>query len=204
MKLLLSGGGLSEQVKELDEFFANYVNGGKILYIPVAMTNIPYEECLKWFKSVYEKYGITDIDMCIDLNNCKKLDEYAAVFIGGGNTFKLLKEIKETNFDKKIIEYLNCGGFVYGGSAGAIIFGESIDTACHADDNNVNLRDLSGLNLLRGYKVWCHYNDIDDNEELANINGKVIVLYEESGLLFDGIKFDTIGKTYFEKIILKK
>lgn len=67
MKLLLSGGGSPEQVKELDELFVKYVNGTKVIYIPVAMEDIPYEECLEWFKSVYEKYGITKIDMCTHL-----------------------------------------------------------------------------------------------------------------------------------------
>lgn len=37
MKLLLSGGGDPEQIKALDEYFADYVKDDKILYIPVAM-----------------------------------------------------------------------------------------------------------------------------------------------------------------------
>ena len=36
MKLLLSGGGDSKQVKPLDEYFCNYIKKGKVLYIPVA------------------------------------------------------------------------------------------------------------------------------------------------------------------------
>lgn len=198
MKLLLSGGGSPEQVKETDELFANYVNGNKVLYIPVAMEDIPYEECLKWFKSVYEKYGITKIDMCTNLQDYQNLDGYKAIFIGGGNTFKLLKEIKESNFDKRLIEYLNNDGFVYGGSAGAIIFGSSIDTASYADENNVNLEDLSGLNLLNDYRIWCHYDGVNGMDELMSIDGKIIALYEESGLFYDGNKLNIIGKPYVE------
>ena len=198
MKLLLSGGGSPEQVKEIDEFFAGYVNGGKVLYIPVAMDDIPYEECLKWFKSVYEKYGVTKIDMCTNLQESKNLDEYIAIFIGGGNTFKLLKEIKESNFDKKLIQYLNDDGFVYGGSAGAIIFSSSIDTASYADANNVNLKDLSSLNLLNDHRIWCHYDGVNGMDELMNLKGKIIALYEESGLFYDGNKLNIIGKPYVE------
>lgn len=37
MKLLLAGGGEPDQVKKLDEYFANYVVDSNVLYIPVAI-----------------------------------------------------------------------------------------------------------------------------------------------------------------------
>lgn len=196
MKLLLSGGGEPEQVKLLDEYFANYVGEGKILYIPVAMDKIPYDDCESWFRKTYEKYKLYNIDVCIDLKKSPNLNEYKAVFIGGGNTFKLLKEVKESNFDCALKEYLNNGGFVYGGSAGAIIFGETIKTASHADKNLVGLKDLNGLNLLNGYDVWCHYNEKNDINNVLKLKRATIVLYEESGILFNGKEFTTIGKDY--------
>lgn len=198
MKLLLSGGGDPEQVVELDKYFAEYIEDGKILYIPIAMDKFPYEDCLKWFKDTYSKFGIKNIDMCIDLSNDIDLNKYKAVFIGGGNTFKLLNEIKKNNFDIKLKKYLTDGGFVYGGSAGAIIFGSSIDTALHADDNYVNLEDLSGLNLLNNKRIWCHYKPEKDNDELNKINGKVIIMYDESGIIFDGENIARIGKDHIE------
>ena len=198
MKLLLSGGGDACQVKELDSFFAKEIKGGKVLYIPVAMDKIPYDDCFSWFKDTYMEYGIDNIDMCINLNECNNLNDYSAIFIGGGNTFKLLKEIKESNFDKKIIEYLNNDGFVYGGSAGAIIFGKNIETAIHADKNKVDLKDLNSLDLLNGYNVWCHYDEEKDKEELKKIEGNIFVLFEESGLFYNGKTFTKIGKEYIE------
>ena len=181
MKLLLSGGGDPEQVKELDNFFAKEVGNGKVLYIPVAMEKIPYDDCFKWFKSTYAEYGIVNIEMCKKKKKKIKLDDYSAIFIGGGNTFKLINEMRKTGFDKKIIDYIKNDGLVYGGSAGAIIFGESIDT---------------GLNIIDGYKIWCHYN-IKDESDLKKVKGKIIVLYEESGLFYDGVKMQSIGKSFF-------
>ena len=195
MKLLLSGGGEPEQVKALDEYFANYVKDGKILYIPVAMEKIPYNACEKWFRETYAKYNLNNIEMQTDLKKIKSLGEYKAIFIGGGNTFKLLKEIKESNFEKTLKDYLNNGGFVYGGSAGAIIFGKTIETAIHADKNNVNLKDLTALNLLEGYDVWCHYDEKQE-KEILKLNNKTLVLYEESGILHDGKNIKSIGKEY--------
>lgn len=196
MKLLLAGGGEPEQVKALDEFFANYVGEGKILYIPVAMDKIPYDECEMWFRKTYLQYKLHNIDVCTDLKNAPNLDEYKAIFIGGGNTFKLLKEIKESKFDYKLKTYLNNDGFIYGGSAGAIIFGKTIETANHADKNLVNLKDLDGLNLLNGYDVWCHYDEKRDKNEVLALKKPTIVTYEESGILFDGKEFKSIGKEY--------
>lgn len=194
MKLLLSGGGDPEQVVELDKFFADYVDDGKVLYIPVAMDKIPYEDCFTWFKTTYAKYNIKDIEMCTDLNGCD-LKKYKAVFIGGGNTFKLLKEIKDSSFDKKIIEYLENGGFVYGGSAGAIIFGLNIKPAIHADKNNVAMTDFTSLNLLKGKNVWCHYT-YKDNDEIRLSKEDLYILYEESGIYFDGKNIIALGKPY--------
>ena len=199
MRLLLSGGGNPEQVVDLDIFFSRSIDKNKpILYIPIAMDKIPYEDCENWFRSSYKKYGITNIDLCTDLKNCKDLNMYSAIFIGGGNTFKLLKEIRESSFNSKLIDYLNNEGFVYGGSAGAIIFGANINTAIHADKNNVNLKDLTGINILNNYNIWCHYDIKNDKEELSKIEGKTIVLYEESGVFFDGKNFNSIGKQYEE------
>lgn len=73
-----------------------------------------------------------------------------------------------------------------------------IDTASYADKNNVNLEDLSGLNLLNDYRIWCHYDGVNGMDELISINGNIIALYEESGLLFDGNKLNVIGKPYVE------
>ena len=193
MKLLLSGGGEPDQVKPLDEYFANYVKDGKILYIPVAMDKIPYDDCEKWFRETYAKYNLNNIEMCTNLKEINDLNNYKAIFIGGGNTFKLLKEIKESNFDIKLKEYLQNNGFIYGGSAGAIIFGKTIEPAIHADKNTVNLKDLNGLNILDDYDVWCHYKETDN---LKDLNRKTIVLYEESGILYDGKEIKTLGKDH--------
>ena len=158
------------------------------------MGKISYKDCEECFLKTYTH--LKNVDVGTDLSQIEDLNCYKGIFIGGGNTFKLLKEIKDSNFDKKLKKYLDDGGFIYGGSAGATIFGKTIETAINADKNDVNLKDLSGLNLLNDYNIWCHYDE--KNADLSNIKGKTILLYEESGLIFDGKNFIKIGKEYLE------
>jgi len=201
MRLILSGGGNPEDVVPLDELFVNQIDVSKtVLYIPVAMeTHIfSYDECFSWFKATYEKYGIKNIEICTDLNSMHTINHYTAVFIGGGNTFKLLNEIKESKFDDKIMDFLHRGGLIYGGSAGAIIFGKTIKSALYADDNNVGLKDLYGLNISRDKDIFCHYSD-KDNEFIKSYDNDLYILYEESGLFIHNDKIESIGKRYLIK-----
>ena len=204
MKLLLSGGGNPEAVVPLDKLFASQIDLSKpVLYIPVAMEAhvYSYDECFAWFKETYRPYGIVNADVCTDLSLAQDINQYTAIFIGGGNTFKLLKEIKDTGFDKKLLEYLNNGGFVYGSSAGAIIFGESIkpcEYGAFSDINHVGLIDLSGLNLAGGKDVFCHHSD-EDNHIIKDYHNDAFVLYDESGLFINDDKIEAVGKPFLQK-----
>lgn len=197
--LILSGGGDPEKVVPIDIFFSEQIDKDRtVLYIPLAMEErcFTYKECYNWFKNTYGQYGVSNIKMCIDLKEePSDLSEYAAVFIGGGNTFKLLKMIKESNFDQKLIRYLLDGGIIYGGSAGAIIFGKTIRTALYADENYVGLTDLNGLNVLENKDIWCHYSEKDD-KLICNYDNELYLLYEASGLVLDDKKIIGIGKSY--------
>ena len=211
MRLILNGGGSDEQIKESLEIFAREVNGGKVLYVPLAWNNGKMEECINWFKSEMLPYGVTDIDDVLDAKDITKdkLAKYSAIFIGGGNTFKLLKMLKETEAFSSINEFLNNGGIVMGGSAGALIFGKSIDTCLKTelninstDENLVNLKDTAGFNKINGYSLFVHYQRKPEQIEKTAINiqrlteqgHKVICLPEETSLWINGNKMAIIGQ----------
>ena len=196
--LILSGGGDPEQVRPIDEFFAALIDHRKkLIYIPVAMERevFTYEQCLDWFTSTYTPFSIQNIEMFTNLSSADIPADTAAVFIGGGNTYKLLKELRSSGFDKKLISYLNSGGIVYGGSAGAMIFGKTIETEIHTGSQNYGLTDLSGLNQLNGYDLWCHYTPADDHL-IAEYPHHLYILSEESGLIVRNGKVAPIGAMY--------
>ena len=180
-RLYLSGGGSLDQTYEADKIiFQNIEN---ILYIPFAWeADLTYESCRTWFEELINKYNIKNYRMLKNPFEDVDLRVFDLIYIGGGNTFKLLKELKESGLGKKIIQFLESENkIVYGGSAGAIIFGRTINPAtignC-SDENNVKLTDLSGFNLL-DYDVHCHYiSEKEENEAIMRYcaQNQVIVI----------------------------
>ena len=99
-KLILSGGTGKNNEEKLNSLFLKLVNNKPILYIPIARETKNYSECYDWVTSVLKN---KKINMLVDFKLQKiKLNDFGGVYIGGGNTFKLLKEIKENKFGKRI------------------------------------------------------------------------------------------------------
>jgi dipeptidase E len=170
--------------------FARHIPAHRpLLYLPIAMNPQvrPCEACLAWLRSVFVPLGVDNIAMWTDVAGKAdvELASYAGVYIGGGNTFKLLHLLKSTGFAAPLGRFIERGGIVYGGSAGAIILGRDIMTAAHLDANDVGLQDTTGLDLLRGYAVWCHYRPSDDDSIAAYIAQSAfpfIALSERAGV----------------------
>ena len=161
MKLILNGGGVGESVKSARELLNSLIDHNKrILYIPFAWPDSTYNGCLEFMTnelSDVEKEGIDMVKSTDELMS-KDLNDYACIYIGGGNTYKLLNDLKVSDTFNKIRNYLiNDDGIVYGGSAGAIIFGKDIDSCNTEDENEVGLIDNTGFNMINGYSLLCHF-----------------------------------------------
>jgi dipeptidase E len=198
--IFLSGGGDKEQTKIIDQKFVEQIEKEKpMLYIPIAMNPSRFEGCFEWINSVFKPLGIK-VEMWTDLAN-KSLDDmrqFSSVYIGGGNTFSLLKDIRLSGFDAVLRDYIENNGIVYGGSAGAIILGADIMTCAHMDPNDVNLENCDGVNLINNYSIWCHYQENNDDlirNYIKNYRKKVIALPEDSGVLFTNKKIEIIGSS---------
>ena len=99
-----------------------------------------------------------------------------------------------------IREYLESGGVAIGGSAGAIIFGEDLESCKLDDDNEVGLTETNGFDVLHGVSFLCHYtnrseeHDRRNEEYLLKISGhrKIIALPEEVTLFLNEDKLEVI------------
>ncbi len=201
-ELILAGGGDAEDSRPLDEVLARRVpTGGALLYLPIALDprEHSYTSCHEWLRSVFAPLGLDNIVMWADISGKgdADLDAFVGVYIGGGNTFTLLHALRVARFLTPLRRFLAHGGIVYGGSAGAIILGKDIMTAADADPNEVGLRDSSGLDLLDGYSVWCHYQPGDDGriaDYIRRHTSPVIALSERAGIYIRGRRAQGAGR----------
>ena len=199
-RIYLSGGGNDKQSFPLDKFFFRTLpKNGRFLYIPIALRGHKlYPTAHLWMKGVTELHEREDVQF-ETLDNPSKYDfeslkKFNGIYIGGGNTWTLIQELKDSGFAEALIKYIQAGGSVYGGSAGAIIMGKRIDT--HDDENRINLKDVSGFNLLNEFSVTCHFkNDQSDRFKTWAVTNSlhIICLPEETGLIVENGVASCVG-----------
>ncbi len=188
----MSGGGNEKQSVPLDKFFFDTLpKNGRFLYIPIALRGHKlYPTAHLWMKSITELHERTDVEFeTVDDPSkftLETLKKFNGIYIGGGNTWSLIKELKDSGFADILLRYIEAGGQVYGGSAGAIIIGRKINT--HDDENKIGLEDFSGFNLLNNFSVACHFKDEQNDRFKAwaiDNNLPIVCLPEETGLVIE-------------------
>ncbi len=150
-KLLLTSEFTPELAKEMVKMLPTPPGETKVGFIATASEPETQDKTyLLKDRAALESLGFSDV-IDIDLKvpeDLAKLDDCGLIFVEGGNTYYLLKWVRESKFDAKLKELL-AGDKVYVGvSAGSIVVGTSIETAGvgpSADKNDVMLEDTRGL-----------------------------------------------------------
>jgi len=206
MKVFLNGGGADIQTIVAYKKLNQIIDHSKpCLYIPLAMNQEKYNSCYEWVTDELKSIEIPNIDMVRSAEelSIKNLNDYSFLFIGGGNTFKLLHDLKKCGAFEKISEYINNDGIVFGGSAGAIIFGKDLEACKLADANEVNLQDINGFDVLNGISILCHYTngtpqkDEESKQYLLELSQhrKSVALPEEVTLFINDNCVEVIGNS---------
>ncbi len=203
MRLYLSGGGSGEKSAELDRKFASAIGKSKpLLYIPVAMDENRHSppECFQWLRKTFNPLGINKIEIWTEKDLRERaeaeLDRFSGVYVGGGNTFYLLKELRDSGFLPKLERLIKKNIPYYGGSAGAVIMGKTIAHAEVADPNEVKLRNFEAINCLGGRDIWPHYEPSQDKEiqkYRKEHNLDLIALPKNTGLFVTEKEIEVIG-----------
>lgn len=129
-------------------------------------------------------------------HHASELEEFDAVYIGGGNTYSLLGELIDSSFDRHLRMYTNRGGVVYGGSAGAVILGKDTRTINHMDRNEIALTEVNCLNLAEDHSVYPHYARRDDRFIEAFVqtyHQPVLAIPERSGVVIEAGRMRSVG-----------
>lgn len=217
MRLFLCGGGCGSQVVEAYREFNKQLSTNKpLLYIPLAMEEDKYDGCNEWFSAEAKIIGHPRFEMVRSAEKLleKDFNEFCGIFIGGGNTYDLLNRINSAELRNKFETYLSNNGVIFGGSAGAIIFGRDIDVCKIEDGNNCGLKNTSGFNRINDMSILCHLNKKHFIRNMAHLKSlsytqKIIYLAEEHTVFINNGEIHTFGnkdyaiftngKCYFKK-----
>ena len=174
-KLFLTSNGF-----HTDEMKATFLKevGGKIseLRVSIITTASPIKEQNKYVQKAYNDFrdmGFNFINFLdLEYDDPKVLLNCDVIYINGGNPFHLLLHIKRSG-SEEIFRHLSQQNIIFVGvSAGAIVLGPNIHIVQFftPEMNNVNLEDLTGLNLVE-LMVFPHY---DREDIFKDSTGKTI------------------------------
>lgn len=204
MSIYLTGGGDQEHFKQMDKLFMEEVPAGSKVAFLAQATDDAHDahEARERIEYYFPKLKIEIIE---DPNVV--LTDFDALMIEGGNTFQLIRAVRDTNFFNTIKAFSQSGKPIYGDSAGAIILGCDVHTAFLGDDgdeDHESLQDYRGLDLLRGLSVHAHATnaEFDDVQNLLYETGSpILALAEETGIILNENEIKVYGQSdlwYFD------
>lgn len=152
IKLILMSNGqyFTEEVPKLFHDFSNM----KIAYINTAPKGMPDQTHLDYhverMKELKFNFEIIDLAGKNETALLDALSEKDLIYVQGGNTFYLLKYIRESGFEKVIKDLLEKGVVYAGASAGAYVACPTIETAVWSDTQHFDrcgVTDFTAMNL---------------------------------------------------------
>jgi dipeptidase E len=163
MALLLTSTGLSNEIikRQFLGLLNKPVSEIKVIFVPTASRT---EHELKYVQASMNEL----LALGVQGKNIKTTDlgkkvspasvqDYDVMYVCGGNTFYLLKKVRDSGFDRVIQEFVGGGKLYLGVSAGSILSCPAVDIASPADENDVNITDFRGLALV-DFVVSPHYS----------------------------------------------
>lgn len=185
-RVFLGGGGSAEQESAL--WSEAFRPGARVAVLPYAhAAKKDREATVAWIRGALAPYEPRSI---VSLGAPEVADsgfsDIDVLCIPGGNAFTLLRELRSTGLLGQLTAYLEGGGHLYGGSAGAILAGTDISIAATTDLNDVGLSETRGLDLLNGMDVLPHYTAAMRKHAQSHAQStgrRVLALPESSGVV---------------------
>lgn len=160
MKLILSSSdfGVPESARVIYDNLPKPVGECRVLYFPNECATAEKIAAGAYIPMLCS-YGFAEENITVAdyfSEGCTVEGDFDVVYVGGGNTFGIMKFIRDSRLDGVITDLVRGGAVYIGGSAGAHIATMDIGHALRYDRNTYGLTDFSGLGLHRGI-LMCHY-----------------------------------------------
>ena len=213
-KLMLIGGGDTRKetysTKAIDEEIVKMTSKEKPNFLFIGLANSYADSYYDCMKNIYKGLGCTTV--YLKKNNIihnpnivkKKIKEADIIYIGGGDTIKLLDNIKEYKIDVLLKEAYEEGTVLAGMSAGAILLSKDgfSDSKIIRNESDKHVF-VDGLNFIN-ISFCPHYNELKKKEltEELNKNNKEIYCLENCTALkiidnnIDIVKSNKDSKVY--------
>lgn len=183
-----SGQFFTEKVPQLVENFLDM----KIAYIDTATKGIPDPSILdrhvKRMKELNFNFEVIDIAGKNEDGLFELLKNKDLIYVQGGNTFYLLKCIRESGFDKVIKKLLHKGIIYAGASAGAYVACPTIEMATWNDTRHFDrfgITDFTAMNLFPNL-IKAHFTEdqrIKLNPYIEKANYTVELLTDDEAII---------------------
>ena len=147
------------QVTDLVRTIEPELAGKTVTYIPTAGIAEETEGMIEDETNTLESLGLTvealDVSTASYESIVSTLTKNDIIFVGGGNTFYLLQELRRSGADKILVQEVNKGKLYIGESAGAVIACPDIGYCVGMDnpEKAPELTDYTGLGLVDFYIV---------------------------------------------------
>jgi dipeptidase E len=198
-KLILTSSGINSPkiMKKFDDLSKKQRSEVKIL----VLYGQKYPKYLAYVKSELKKLKFDNKNIFYSnldhVKLSKLLKEVDILYFMGGETFVLLKKLRQTKTDKLIKKFVESGKIFIGTSASAIIAGPNIEIAKWGSTGEENLaglkeKDWQGLGLTN-VAIFPHYENklekeiIDFKKEIKN-KYPVVALKDGQALVIQGNK----------------
>ena len=188
------------QVTDLVRTITPELEGKTVTYIPTAGIAEDVEGMVEEETSTLESLGMTvdvlEVSSASYESIVNSLTKNDVIFVGGGNTFFLLQELRRSGADQILIREVEKGKLYIGESAGSIITCPDIGYCADMDspEKAPDLTDYAGLNLVDFYIV-PHIGNKEMGEaaekavekygsefEIKAITDKQVILVEEGSV----------------------
>ena len=203
--LLLTSGGMPQMKDEIAKLLQKPAYDVEVAFITTAAKpeeNVEYVQ--RDWTIMKDEMGFNveevDIEGKTEAQVLKLLELKDIIFVEGGNTYYLLKAMRNCNFEKVIRKLLKIGKVYIGVSAGSIVAGHTVKTAGWngGDENIVRLKDFRGLSLVP-FDVFPHYQP--DQAEIIKQNipnpikraKNLRIITDDQAILVQGKEVDLIG-----------
>jgi|TARA_B110000902_G_scaffold110428_1_gene130359 dipeptidase E len=137
---------------------ASFVSGQtkSIVFVPYAAVDFSYEEYTDKVNTALLEYAIEVINLDAVENKNEAIANASAIFVGGGNTFHLLKTLQDLDLVVDIQKAVDTGTYYAGWSAGSNIATPSICTT-----NDMPIVQPSSFNALGlvDFQINPHYTE---------------------------------------------